>query len=73
MPRNLFRRVELSFPVEGKHEKRVLHEALEIHLEDNVMAWEMAGDGSYRRLEPKGAPPFDSQAELLKLLAKLPG
>jgi polyphosphate kinase len=74
MPRNFFRRVELSFPIEGrKNRKRVVREGLEVYLEDNTQAWEMQQDGTYRRVTPGDAEPRSAQRRLLKKLAKLPG
>jgi polyphosphate kinase len=52
MPRNLDRRVEVIAPVEGAELKRYLRdEFLTTYLRDNVKAWQMMPDGSYRRVE----------------------
>ena len=55
MDRNFFRRIETGFPVlNPKLKKRVINEGLKPYLRDNVQAWEMQSDGSYRRR--KAAP-----------------
>ncbi|MCO5106930.1 MAG: polyphosphate kinase 1 [Burkholderiaceae bacterium] len=72
MDRNLFRRVEIAFPVrERKLKERVIEEAIDVHLRDNVNAWVMDGDGNYRR-KRRRAKPFASQAALLARLAGAP-
>ncbi|MGA2550630.1 MAG: polyphosphate kinase 1 [Burkholderiaceae bacterium] len=69
MDRNFFRRVELCFPVrDPKLKKRVIQEGLLIHLRDNVLAWEMDGDGAWTRVRTR-AQRIDGQKELLDLLA----
>ena len=69
MDRNLFRRVEIAFPVrDRKLKERVIEEAIEVHLRDNVNAWVMDGDGNYRRKRRRGKP-FVSQLALLARLA----
>ncbi len=74
MPRNFFRRVEVSFPVEGKGPRnRVIRECLSELLEDNCEAWEMNPDGSYTRLQPGSAENRSGQEQLLQSLAKKPG
>ncbi|HCX32211.1 MAG TPA: RNA degradosome polyphosphate kinase, partial [Rhodocyclaceae bacterium] len=50
MERNFFRRIEACFPVlDAVLRKRVLREGLKPYLRDNVQAWEMDGEGNYRR------------------------
>ena len=72
MPRNMFRRIETSFPIaDEKLKKRVIKEGLEVHLKDNCFAWELQSDGSYIRVTPgEGEEPFLSQSELLRKLAE---
>jgi polyphosphate kinase len=71
MPRNFFRRVEVSFPIEAKKaRKRVVRESLELYLEDDCQAWEMQPDGSYERLHPVSRKARSAQGELLELLAR---
>ncbi len=55
MNRNLFRRVEVAFPVLDRTlKRRVINEGLLPYLKDNVNAWELHGDGTYSRREPRG-------------------
>jgi polyphosphate kinase len=50
MERNFFRRIELSFPVNDlRLKRRVVSEGLMPYLRDNTQAWEMDGDGDYKR------------------------
>ncbi len=51
MPRNLNRRVEALAPVEDKDLQFRLDEILEVNLADDVLAWELGPDGTYRRVE----------------------
>ena len=71
MDRNLLRRVEIAFPVrDRKLRDRVIEEAIEVHLRDNVDAWLMDGDGRYtRRKGRKGTKRHQAQMELLAGLA----
>jgi polyphosphate kinase len=55
MNRNLFRRVEVAFPVrDAALRKRVINEGLLPYLKDNVDAWELNSDGRYHRRRPRG-------------------
>lgn len=67
MDRNLYRRVEVAFPVRApKLKKRVIERAITTHLRDNSSAWLMKSDGTYKRASPKrGAKALISQVELL--------
>jgi polyphosphate kinase len=67
MQRNFFSRVEVCFPIEDDAlAARVLDEALETGLADNVQAWILQSDGQYKRARPQGnAKPKSSQDELL--------
>ena len=50
MPRNLFRRIEVVFPIEdGNLRERVISEILAVTLADNVKARFLRADGTYRR------------------------
>ena len=70
MDRNFFRRIETGFPVlNPKLKRRVINEGLKPYLRDNVQAWEMQPDGSYRRRNGRRAKPYCAQAELLALLS----
>jgi polyphosphate kinase len=72
MPRNFFRRVEVAFPIlDPKLRKRVIHEAFELHLQDNTQAWELHADGTYLRLEPPAdEAPVTAQSILLAELSR---
>jgi polyphosphate kinase len=49
MGRNLFRRIEIAWPVlEPKLARRVVKEGLEPYLEDTMEAWSLRPDGRYR-------------------------
>jgi polyphosphate kinase len=70
MHRNLFRRIEVAFPVlDPRLKKRVIREGLEIYLKDNVQTWEMDADGVYHRKLTRRAKPVSAQGELLALMA----
>ena len=71
MDRNFFRRIETGFPVlNPKLKKRVIAEGLKPYLRDNVQAWDMQSDGSFRRRHTRGAKSYCAQVELLKLLSR---
>lgn len=55
MDRNLFRRVEVAFPVlDRKLKARVIKESLQVHLRDNASAWIMQQDGRYVQRQTRG-------------------
>ena len=71
MDRNFFRRVELCFPVlDKKLRQRVIKEGLRPYIKDNRQAWDMNGDGVYRRKNPRGTLPRSAQLMLLGELAR---
>ncbi|HYJ19524.1 MAG TPA: polyphosphate kinase 1 [Burkholderiales bacterium] len=74
MDRNFFRRIEVCFPVlDPKLKKRVIEESLKVYLEDNAQAWDMDGDGHYKRgKSPKGKR-MSAQAAVLEKLSIQPG
>jgi polyphosphate kinase len=67
LERNLLRRVETGFPIlDPELAARVQDEALDNYLADNLNAWELQSDGSYRKLQPEnGDMPHSAQAALL--------
>ncbi|NLR76151.1 polyphosphate kinase 1 [Leeia aquatica] len=69
MHRNLFRRIEVAFPVlEPKLKRRVIREGLLPYLSDNRQAWEMLPDGSYRqKTSRRGVARVAQQHLLLEL------
>jgi polyphosphate kinase len=71
MERNMFRRVEIAFPLDApKLAKRVIKD-LQCYLKDNTQSWLLEPDGSYIRLTPKGrAQPFAAQQALLDAVAE---
>ncbi len=50
MDRNLFRRVEVAFPVASEELQSRVAEELELYLRDDVQAWQLASDGRYERV-----------------------
>ncbi len=49
MPRNLDRRVEAVVPVADPDLKKEVEQFLELELADDTLAWELAGDGTWRK------------------------
>lgn len=65
MGRNFFRRIETCVPiVDAKLKRRIIQEGLRIFLRDNQNAWDMQGDGSYKRTISRKTP-HTAQMELL--------
>src|SRR5213076_2837375 len=50
MPRNLDRRVEAVVPVGDPKLRQRLQQILDVLLADDVLAWELCADGSWRRV-----------------------
>jgi polyphosphate kinase len=70
MNRNLFRRIEVAFPVlDPALKKRVIHEGLNPYLKDNTHAWHLEQNGSYikRKLRSKQIP-YSAQEHLADTL-----
>jgi polyphosphate kinase len=71
MDRNLSRRVEVVFPVEGAELKQRVIEILMTSLADNEKSRELMPDGSYRRVKPEpGQPLVRSQQRFLELASQ---
>ncbi len=70
MSRNLFRRIEVAFPVLDKAlKRRVLAEGLNPYLKDNTNAWELEPDGHYQRRKPRAKQAsFSAQHHLMETL-----
>ena len=69
MDRNLYRRVEVAFPVTNEAIKaRVIKEGLRTLLQDNQSAWLMNSDGSYRKVKTTSTVKKVGQLELLRLI-----
>jgi len=70
MERNLDKRVETCFPVEGKKLLLRVKKELESYLTDNTHAWTLQPDGRYVRSTPTGNQnPRSAQATLLERLS----
>ncbi len=64
MPRNFDRRLELMFPVEdAKHKKELIH-LLGLYFKDNVKAWTLSSEGTYRKKEAGDDKKFRAQESL---------
>lgn len=73
MNRNLFRRIEVAFPVLDKAlKKRILSEGLRPYLKDNVSSWQLEPDGFYRKRTPRTMrSSFCAQRHLMQTLGAL--
>jgi polyphosphate kinase len=69
MPRNLFKRIEVVFPIEdGNLREHITNDLLAMALRDNVKARFLRPDGTYTRPKPKrGEPLHRSQNEFIQL------
>ena len=54
MPRNLDKRVEITFPVEDEACKKRVMDVLRVQLADNVKAHILQPDGSYEKVDKRG-------------------
>jgi polyphosphate kinase len=72
MNRNLFRRVEVAFPVlDADLKQRVVDEGLKPYLKDNQNAWELDAEGNYHRRKPSSRQlPFSAQVHLMETLGE---
>ena len=70
MDRNMFRRIEVMFPVLEEPLKRRLIGDLDIYLADNTQAWELQANGTYSPLKANDREPFSAQQRLLSQLAE---
>lgn len=71
MERNMFRRVEVCFPLEIKALRERVIRDLQWYLNDNCQAWLLASDGSYQLATPdQGEAPFSAQDALLEYFAE---
>lgn len=66
MNRNMFRRVEVCFPIADKRIAERILADLEAYLKDNAQAWQLRSDGQYRHLRAEGQAVYQVQSELLK-------
>ena len=61
MPRNLDKRVEITFPVEDDDLKRRVIGILEVQLADTLKAHIMQPDGSYEKIDLRGREKLEAQ------------
>lgn len=66
MPRNLDKRVEITFPVEDEDLKREIIEILSIQLADTLKAHFLMSDGSYAKQDLRGRDKLEAQAYFCK-------
>ena len=69
MQRNLFRRVEVVYPIESKPLRERVIKDLQHYLKDNTNSWILRSDGEFERLNPGNVRPFSVQQYLLSELA----
>ena len=68
MDRNLFRRIEVAFPVESPELRNRVADDLELYLQDDTQAWLMDSHGEYARATARpGHGPLCAQSRLLSL------
>jgi polyphosphate kinase len=69
MNRNMFRRVEVCFPIENKKLQSRILQNLNLYLNDNSQAWLLQPDGSYQRLQKaETEEPIHAQSVLMQEL-----
>ena len=66
MPRNLDKRVEITFPVEDEDLKKRVIEILEIQLSDTLKAYILQPDGTYEKQDLRGREKLEAQAYFCK-------
>jgi polyphosphate kinase len=67
MDRNLYRRIEVAFPVETADLQQRVAEDLALYLADDTQAWTLASDGAYVRAGGDQGGTVSAQARLLAL------
>jgi polyphosphate kinase len=71
MERNLFRRVEIAFPISEPEMRQRIVSDLDLYLQDNSGAWELRADGTWEKSKPKtGEDSVSAQQILLRKLAE---
>lgn len=70
MNRNLFRRIEVGFPILDKAlKRRVISEGLDPYLKDNTNSWELDTEGTYHKRAPRSNQTlFSAQKFLMREL-----
>jgi polyphosphate kinase len=72
MTRNLYKRVELMYPIFDKEIKKRLQKILDINWRDNKKAWRLLPNGEYEKIQPKeGEELFSAQEYYLDEIKKL--
>jgi polyphosphate kinase len=67
MPRNFFRRIEICYPIlSEKLRVRIEEQILKVSLADNVKAWRLQPDGTYKK-RSNSEPPLRSQEKFIEL------
>jgi polyphosphate kinase len=71
MNRNLFRRIEVAFPILDKAlKKRVISEGLDPYLKDNTNSWHLHSDGTYAQKKAGNRQTaFSAQTHLMNTLS----
>jgi polyphosphate kinase len=70
MDRNMFRRIEVMFPVLDPALKQRLISDLDLYLADNTQSWNLSAGGQYQPLTADDDIPVSVQAKLLEKLAE---
>jgi len=71
MNRNMFKRVEVCFPIENKKLATRILDDLNLYFHDNSQVWVMQSDGTYQRPPKTDNEPFiQAQTQLLQELAQ---
>jgi polyphosphate kinase len=63
MDRNLFRRIEIAFPIEAPELRSRVADDLKLYLEDDMQAWVLDAGGRYTRAS--GDRKFSAQMRLM--------
>ena len=71
MPRNLDRRIELMTPIKSAEITKRLLQILKTQLADNTHRYVLQYDRTYKRVEPNGEEPIDSQVQFEKWTSKI--
>ena len=71
MPRNLEKRVEITFPVEDEAIKSRVIEILQIQLADTLKAHILQPDGTYAKPDLRGRDKLSAQETFMKQALKL--
>lgn len=67
MPRNFYRRIEVMYPIlDEALRTRLVEQILRVSLADDMKAWSLRADGSYKR-RTKGKKPIRSQEVFIEL------